>query len=39
LISHALQFISYDVVNTIQGREVRVITTTGQRHTLVVTAG
>ncbi len=30
---------SYDVVDSTRGREVRVATTTGQRHTLVVTTG
>ena len=30
---------SYDVVDTTRGREVRLQTTTGQHHTLVVTAG
>ncbi len=30
---------SYNVVDTTRGREVRVATTTGQRHTLVVTIG
>jgi hypothetical protein len=39
LISHAVQFITYDVVDTTRGREVRVTTTTGQRHTLVVATG
>jgi glycogen debranching enzyme len=31
--------VKYDVVDTTRGREVRVQTTTDQRHTLVVTAG
>ena len=30
---------SYDVVDTTRGREVRVATTRGQRHTLMVTTG